>query len=229
MSLAPDLRRLARVVERIEDEGGEVEDVDVTVREQAGSLAEAMAALSGISNREVVFNLRVSADGVSGEELDETVHDSAEGVADEEPEPEAPTPDFQEQEEEESTTGPTTLGELSGLADLRREMEEEEEASGRAEAAEKAAHEAVEEEPEEATAEEEQSQAEAESATEPDGESGFPEHFPRVSRLENAGVEGIADLREVNDLEELSGIGPTYAEEIREALEEYDETGTVAP
>jgi len=83
MSLAPDLRRLARVVERIEDEGGEVEDVDVTVREQAGSLAEAMAALSGISNREVVFNLRVSADGVSGEELDETVHDSAEGVADE--------------------------------------------------------------------------------------------------------------------------------------------------
>jgi small subunit ribosomal protein S1 len=157
--------------------------------------------------------------------------------------------DFQEQpqEEEEPTTGPTTLGELSGLADLRREMEEEE----RREAAQEA-EQSAEEEPsdadqedadeEEATAEasEEDADEDAEDETETAAEetadeasdfdetSGFPENFPRVSRLESAGVTTLAELREVDDLTELDGIGSAYAEEISEALAEFDETGSVS-
>jgi len=157
--------------------------------------------------------------------------------------------DFQEQpqEEEEPTTGPTTLGELSGLADLRREMEEEE----RREAAQEA-EQSAEEEPsdadqedadeEKATAEasaedtDEDAEDETETAVEEttdeasdfDETSGFPENFPRVSRLESAGVNSIAELREVDDLTELDGIGSAYAEEISEALAEFDETGSVS-
>jgi small subunit ribosomal protein S1 len=155
--------------------------------------------------------------------------------------------DFQEQEqEEEPTTGPTTLGELSGLADLRREMEEEE----RSEAVQEAEPSAEEEEEPEAdqkqadqadeTAEasdteaEDESDAPQESSDEEtafDETARFPENFPRVSRLENAGVTSLAELREVreqSDLTELNGIGSSYAEEISEALDEFDETGSVS-
>jgi small subunit ribosomal protein S1 len=153
----------------------------------------------------------------------------------EQPSRDRPTPS-----EGDETTGPTTLGELSGLADLRREMEEEEDASGRAEAAEQAAQEAVEEDADDTEASEADSDEEAaaddadadeESASaDEDGEdtafdetSGFPDGFPRVSRLENAGVESIAELREVDDLTELDGIGASYAEDIEEGLAEFDE------
>jgi len=144
----------------------------------------------------------------------------------EESEPE-PVREHQEPEEDESATGPTTLGELSGLADLRREMEEEE-TSDRAEAAEHAAQQAVEDDTDDATADEVDDEPEEEvSGGAFDEASGFPEGFPRVSRLENAGVTTLAELREVDDLEDLSGIGPTYAEEISEALDEFDESGTL--
>jgi small subunit ribosomal protein S1 len=145
----------------------------------------------------------------------------------------------------DETTGPTTLGELSGLADLRREMEEDE-SSDRAEAAEQAAQEAIESDEEaadeaeeesgepddsaEADVEAEDEEADAEESDEAafDEASGFPENFPRVSRLENAGVHSIAELREVDDLTELDGIGASYAEDIEEGLQEFDETGKVS-
>lgn len=163
--------------------------------------------------------------------------------------------DYQEEEEEEETaTGPTTLGELSGLADLRRQMEEEEEREAIQEA-EKAAQEAAseegeedgeaaeeqvedveaeeasDEESEETEEAEETEQVDAESAEEAEGfdeTTGFPENFPRVSRLENAGVTSLAELREIDDFTELSGIGSAYSEEIQEALDEFDETGSVS-
>jgi small subunit ribosomal protein S1 len=138
--------------------------------------------------------------------------------------------DFQEEQqpEEEPTTGPTTLGELSGLADLRREMEEEE----RREAAQEAEQEDQADAAEETSAEETSAEdASAEDASEDaafDETSGFPENFPRASRLESAGVATLAELRDVDDLTELDGIGSAYAEEISEALDEFDETGAVS-
>ncbi|MFB6231108.1 MAG: 30S ribosomal protein S1 [Salinibacter sp.] len=142
--------------------------------------------------------------------------------------------DHQEETEEEPATGPTTLGELSGLADLRREMEEEESESREAvEQAEQAAQEVTSE-----AEEEEEEEAEDPSETEADEDlqsepefvetDGFPDGFPRTGRLENTGVSSLAELREVDDLEDLSGIGPAYAEEISDALEEYDDTGSVS-
>ncbi|WP_263787083.1 30S ribosomal protein S1 [Salinibacter grassmerensis] len=137
--------------------------------------------------------------------------------------------DFKEEPEpepEEPTTGPTTLGELSGLADLRREMEEEEAEADDAEAEtdddqEAASENEVGDEPDaEATSEDEESTF--------DEANGFPENFPRVSRLENAGVNALADVREVDDLTDLDGIGSAYAEEITDALDEFDETGSVS-
>jgi small subunit ribosomal protein S1 len=132
-------------------------------------------------------------------------------------------------DDDSETTGPTTLGELSGLADLRREMEEEE-TSDRAEAAEQAAKEAVEadeeEDEEEATDEVPADEAGDEEAF--DESSGFPQNFPRVSRLENAGITSIAELRDVDDLTELDGIGASYAEDIEAGLEEFDEKGEVS-
>ncbi len=158
--------------------------------------------------------------------------------------------DFQEQEqEEEPATGPTTLGELSGLADLRREMEEEErrEAAQEAEeSAEEPASDADQEDTDEADETAESSEAEAEDTdataeetsdetsdeeTAFDEDSGFPDNFPRVSRLENADVHSLAELREVrqeSDLTELEGIGSAYADEISDALDEFDETGSVS-
>ena len=52
------------------------------------------------------------------------------------------------------------------------------------------------------------------------GRSGLPEDFPHASRLERAGVTSLAGLREVESLEELTGIGPAYAEDIQKALDE---------
>ncbi len=57
------------------------------------------------------------------------------------------------------------------------------------------------------------------------GRSGLPEDFPHASRLERAGVTSLAGLREVESLEELTGIGPAYAEDIEKALDEFSEAG----
>ncbi|MFO8098277.1 MAG: hypothetical protein R6T83_01495, partial [Salinibacter sp.] len=59
-----------------------------------------------------------------------------------------------------------------------------------------------------------------------DEASGFPDDFPHASRLKKAGVDSLSDLREVDALENLSGIGPSYAEEIEEALEQLDAPAT---
>jgi small subunit ribosomal protein S1 len=141
--------------------------------------------------------------------------------------------DFQEEEqtEEEPTTGPTTLGELSGLADLRREMEEEERREA-AEAAAEASGDAESDADSEGEADDEADTDDASVDAEDssgafDETSGFPEGFPRASRLENAGVSTLAALRDVDDLTELDGIGAAYAEEISEGLAEFDETGSV--
>jgi small subunit ribosomal protein S1 len=163
-----------------------------------------------------------------------------------------PTRDRPTPSEGDETTGPTTLGELSGLADLRQEMEEEE-ASDRAEAAEEAAQDAVGSEQdadavddadaaateegaaEEGAADEEDTEqasgdeAEASASDAFDETAGFPENFPRVSRLQNAGVASLAELRDVETLTDLDGIGSSYADEIEDALAEFDETGSVSP
>ncbi len=141
--------------------------------------------------------------------------------------------DEPEPEPDEPTTGPTTLGELSGLADLRREMEEEE----AEEEAAAEANDAQADPPDDAEAASEGGagdEPDAEATSEDDDTStfdetaGFPENFPRVSRLENAGVTSLADAREVDDLTDLDGIGSAYAEEISDALDEFDETGSVS-
>jgi small subunit ribosomal protein S1 len=154
---------------------------------------------------------------------------------------EEPSRDRPSPSQGDETTGPTTLGELSGLADLRREMEEDD-SSDRTEAAEQAAQEAVEETEEESASTDEEASDDApadeedvddtadedEESAEFDEASGFPENFPRVSRLENAGVKSITELREIDDLTELDGIGASYAEDIREGLQEFDEKGSVS-
>ncbi|MFB6273755.1 MAG: 30S ribosomal protein S1 [Salinibacter sp.] len=136
--------------------------------------------------------------------------------------------DFQEeQEQEEPTTGPTTLGELSGLADLRREMEESEQEEADAAGQEPAEAEETADQTE-TSAEAADTEAEASDDVAFDETTGFPENFPRVSRLESAGVSTLAELREVrkeSGLTDLSGIGSAYAEEISTALDEYDESG----
>jgi len=53
-----------------------------------------------------------------------------------------------------------------------------------------------------------------------DDKTGLPEDFPHASQLEQAGVTSLAELREIDSFEELSGIGPAYAEDIENALEE---------
>jgi pyruvate dehydrogenase E1 component alpha subunit len=58
------------------------------------------------------------------------------------------------------------------------------------------------------------------------GGADFPEGFPHASRLKQAGVTSLADLRDVESLEDLSGIGPAYAQDIQNALEG---AGTGAP
>jgi len=157
---------------------------------------------------------------------------------------------YQEDSGDDSTSGPTTLGELSGLADLKAQMQEaerrgdaEQQAAEKAAAKKAAAQQATEEaadeaqdeeaEPDEATAEddaldvaeaEEAGEEAAEESSTFDETSGFPEGFPQVGRLENAGVMSISDLREyADDFTEISGIGDAYAEEIEAALADFDE------
>ena len=191
--------------------------------------------------KDIVLSETAKEEAESQEEQTDEQPDSRQ----EEREREEPARDFKEEpgsEPDEPTTGPTTLGELSGLADLRREMEEEEaEAEAAAEAEDAKAEDAEAEdaeaddadeaEPETADDADDASEAEATSGDEAstfDETAGFPENFPRVSRLENAGVTSLADAREVDDLTDLDGIGSAYAEEISDALEEFDETGTVS-
>ena len=191
--------------------------------------------------KDIVLSETAKEEAESQEEQTDEQPDSRQ----EEREREEPARDFKEEpgsEPDEPTTGPTTLGELSGLADLRREMEEEEaEAEAAAEAEDAKAEDAEAEdaeaddadeaEPETADDADDASDAEAtseEQASTFDETAGFPENFPRVSRLENAGVTSLADAREVDDLTDLDGIGSAYAEEISDALEEFDETGTVS-
>ncbi len=59
-------------------------------------------------------------------------------------------------------------------------------------------------------------------------EHSFPEGFPQVSRLVEAGYTSIADLRAVEELTDIDGIGPAYAEQIQEALDEIGEEGELA-
>jgi len=191
--------------------------------------------------KDIVLSETAREEGEREEEREEEQREARE----EREEREEAVRDFQEQESEpeEPTTGPTTLGELSGLADLRREMEEteqqdepEEEAAATSEGGDaEAASPEVEAEDEAAadseTATEEDTEASddvSEDAASFDEDAGFPENFPRVSRLENAGVTSLAALREVDDLTELDGIGSAYAEEISDALDEFDQTGTVS-
>jgi small subunit ribosomal protein S1 len=191
--------------------------------------------------KDIVLSETAKEEAESQEEQTDEQPDSRQ----EEREREEPARDFKEEpgsEPDEPTTGPTTLGELSGLADLRREMEEEEaeaEAAAEAEDAEAEDAEADGAEAEDADDAEAETSGNANAASEADTTSeeqastfdetaGFPENFPRVSRLENAGVTSLADAREVDDLTDLDGIGSAYAEEISDALEEFDETGTVS-
>ena len=187
--------------------------------------------------KDIVLSETAKEEAERQEEQDEQERESRR----EEREREEAVRDFKDEPEpepDEPTTGPTTLGELSGLADLRREMEEEE-------AEEETAAEDADAEADDAQAEtpdEEEAASEGEAGDEPDAEApsedddastfdetaGFPENFPRVSRLENAGVTSLADAREVDDLTDLDGIGSAYAEEISDALDEFDETGSVS-
>jgi len=48
----------------------------------------------------------------------------------------------------------------------------------------------------------------------------IPEDFPQASRLESAGITTFEELLDVEELTDISGIGPTYAEQIQEALAE---------
>ena len=186
--------------------------------------------------KDIVLSETAKEEGEREEEREEEQREARE----EKREQQQAVRDFQEQESEpeEPTTGPTTLGELSGLADLRREMEETEQAeeasatpddTGAEEEAEDAAAADADtaEEDDTDTSSEEESSGDDSAAFEED--AGFPENFPRVSRLENAGVTSLTALREVDDLTELDGIGSAYAEEISDALDEFDETGSVSP
>ena len=200
------------------------------------------------SRKDIVLSQTALEEDIEPEEIDEEEtepRDEAAQKEKQEPEQTQSSPDPRSKPSEgDETTGPTTLGELSGLADLRREMEEEED-SDRAEAAEQAAQEVVEDDDAEET---DTADAEAEDADESDTAddaveadtgsdeeaegfdetAGFPDNFPRVSRLKNAGVNSIADLREVDDLTELDGIGSSYADDIEDGLAEYDEKGSVS-
>ncbi len=168
--------------------------------------------------------------------------------------------DFQETQDDESASGPTTLGELSGLGDLKRQMQEAERQEAERQAAEEVeareaevadetepadetdeaedTTEAAEEAPADAEADTDAEETDAElaeaaeeaevadeetqEATDSDEESGFPGDFPLASRLEDAGITTLAELREIDDLTTIKGIGPAYAEQITEALDELD-------
>jgi small subunit ribosomal protein S1 len=116
---------------------------------------------------------------------------------------------------DDPTSGPTTLGELSGLGDLKREMQAAEQAAAReAEIEAEQAEEVDAEEPAEVSGEE--------SSTE-EATKGFPKDFPHASRLESAGVTSLDELRSYDDFAEIDGIGSSYAEDLRNALDALDE------
>jgi len=188
------------------------------------------------SRKDIVLSETALEEDIDAEEkeVEEETETREEPTQREQPSRQQPSPS--QTKDQDETTGPTTLGELSGLADLRREMEEEE-SSERAEAAEQAAQEALEEDEEDSTEEAAETEEEVEATGEQtsdeeegdfDESSGFPENFPRVSRLENAGVTSIVELREIEDLTELDGIGASYAEDIEEGLKEFDEKGEIS-
>jgi len=68
---ADEFRRLAEVVAAIENEGGEVEDVSVTMRERGGAVSSITSVLGGSPSLEPVFDLRVSAAGVEADPADD--------------------------------------------------------------------------------------------------------------------------------------------------------------
>lgn len=68
---ADEFRRLAEVVAAIENEGGEVEDVSVTMREQGGPMSALGAMLGGEPRVEPVFDLKVSAGEVEADPDDD--------------------------------------------------------------------------------------------------------------------------------------------------------------
>ena len=121
------------------------------------------------------------------------------------------------------TTGPTTLGELSGLGDLKSQMEEAERSEAR-QRAEAKAQEAV-EEVEAAGADDAGTDASDEEVA--TGEAGgaptgtIPDDFPQAARLESAGITTFDELLQVEELTDISGIGPAYADQIKEALDEH--------
>lgn len=51
-----------------------------------------------------------------------------------------------------------------------------------------------------------------------EGEEPLPDDFPCLSILEREGIETLTELREVEDLTEIPGIGPARAKEIEEAM-----------
>lgn len=140
---------------------------------------------------------------------------------------------------DDPTSGPTTLGELSGLGDLKREMQAAEQAAAReaeieaeqTEAADTDEQEAAAEASDEADTSETDTpdadvEAEAEASEEADTDAeeaeedaGFPDDFPHVSRLESAGVTSLDELRSYDDFEDIDGIGSSYAEDLRNALD----------
>ena len=131
--------------------------------------------------------------------------------------------------ESKSTSGPTTLGELSGLGDLKREMQAAEEAARReAEIDEEQDIEAAEETAEETEAdtdadvEASDADTDADEAPAEDDDAGFPDDFPHVSRLQDAGITSVKALKAVDDLQEIDGIGPAYAEDLQNALDALD-------
>ena len=78
---ADDMRRLATVVEAVEQAGGEVEAVDVDERRvQGGTMSALLDAMSGEPRTEPVFDLRITAGGVRAEQ-DETDRGPSQGDA----------------------------------------------------------------------------------------------------------------------------------------------------
>lgn len=66
---AADMRRLATLVEAVEQAGGEVEAVDVDERQvQGGAMSALLDAMSGEPRTEPVFDLRITPGDVPAEQ-----------------------------------------------------------------------------------------------------------------------------------------------------------------
>lgn len=80
------------------------------------------------------------------------------------------------------------------------------------------------EEPAPEEAEEEPGAADEEEApAEPAGAAPLPEDFPGHRPFTEAGIETVEEVRALDDVKEIKGIGPKTAEKIREALAALDE------